>query len=170
MAAPLTAEDRQQIQEAIHRYAWSLDTGDVEGFVSCFTPDGVLVWDAFEAPYEWRGAEELRGFATRLRDLPSTAGRQHHVSSILISGDAAEAQAKAYVVVMVRQEEGAHPTTVMGWYEDVLRPTPEGWRIASRTIRDWSGPVLARLAGQTGERTGRPRPAALAALGGRIVS
>jgi len=170
MASPLTADDRQQIQAVIHRYAWALDTGDVEGFAACFTDDAVLVWDAFEQPYEWHGAEELRGFAGFLASLPTTAGRQHHVSNILIDGDADEAQARAYVVVMVRQDEGAHPTTVMGWYDDVVRPTPQGWRIARRIIHDWSGPILAGLAGQTGERTGRPRPEALSGLGGRAIS
>ena len=38
------------------------------------------------------------------------------------------------------------------------------WKIAERVIRDWSGPVLAAIAGQTGEREGRPLPPPLAGL------
>ena len=52
----------------------------------------------------------------------------------------------------------------MGWYQD--RYVREGgrWKISQRVIRDWSGPVLGRFAGQTGERVSRPRPEALNAL------
>jgi len=168
MAASLTAEDREQIRDVLARYAWALDTGDVEGFAACFTADGVLVWDAFEEPAEWCGTEALRGFASFLAGLPTTAGRQHHIGNLVIEGDAGEARVKAYVTVMVRQSEGAaHPVTVMGWYDDALRPTARGWRIARHVIRDWSGPVLARLAGQTGEREARPMPPVLAGMPGR---
>ncbi|HWW64062.1 MAG TPA: nuclear transport factor 2 family protein [Sphingomonadaceae bacterium] len=167
MAGTLTADDRHAIHELIYGYAWALDTGDVDGFVSCFSEDALLVWDAFEEPTEWRGAEELRGFASFLRDLPTTAGRQHHVSNIIVRGDNQAATAVSYVTVVLRQGDGPHPTTVMGWYDDAFVRLPDGWRIARRVIRDWSGPVLAKLAGQTGERVVRPRPAALAGMKGR---
>lgn len=167
MPASLSAEDREQIRDVVARYAWALDTGDVDGFTGCFQPDGVLVWDAFETPSEWRGVDNLRAFASFLAGLPTTAGRQHHVSNIVIEGNATEARVKAYVSVIVRQPEGAHPVTVLGWYEDVMRPSAGGWKIARRVIRDWAGPVLAGLAGQTGEREGRPMPPVLAGIPGR---
>jgi len=160
----LSSEDRLQIQDVIHRYAWSLDTGDVERFVDCFCPDGVLIWDAFETPDRYAGHEALRRFATFLRDLPTSAGRQHMVANTLIEGERDEARASSYVVVFTRQGDGPHAAGVMGWYEDVLHRTARGWRIRERVIRDWSGPVLARFAGQSGERIGRPRPAVLAPL------
>src|SRR5688572_9308230 len=85
-ARKLSSEDRREIQDVIYRYAWALDTGDVERFVDCFCPDGVLIWDAFETPDRYEGAEALRRFATILRDLPSSAGRQHLVGNTLIEG------------------------------------------------------------------------------------
>ena len=160
----LSSEDRWAIQDVVHRYAWALDTGDVERFVDCFHPDGVLIWDAFETPDRYEGADALRRFATILRDLPSSAGRQHMVGNTLIEGGGDEARASSYVVVFRREGEGPHLVGVMGWYEDVLRRSESGWRIRERVIRDWSGPVLARLAGQSGARIARPRPAALASL------
>ena len=160
----LSGKDRREIQDIIHRYAWALDTGDVERFVSCFCPDGVLIWDAFETPDRYEGTDALRRFATVLRDLPSSAGRQHFISNTLIEGEADEARACSYVIVFTRRDAGPHLVGVMGWYEDVLRRSAQGWRIRERVIRDWSGPVLARFAGQSGERVARPRPAALAAL------
>ena len=41
MAEPLAVADQLGIREVIARYAWALDTGDVEGFVACFCRDGV---------------------------------------------------------------------------------------------------------------------------------
>jgi hypothetical protein len=160
----LTSEDRWQIQDVVHRYAWALDTGDVERFVDCFCPDGVLIWDAFETPDRYEGADALRRFATFLRDLPSSAGRQHLVANTLIEGAGDEARGSSYVVVFTRQGEGPHLAGVMGWYEDVFRRSALGWRIRERVIRDWSGPVLSRFAGQSGARIARPRPAVLAPL------
>lgn len=160
----LCSEDRREIQDLIHRYAWALDTGDVERFVDCFCADGALVWDAFETPDRHEGAEALRRFATFLRDLPTSAGRQHFVANTLIEEAGDEARAYSYVVVFTRQADGPHAAGVMGWYEDAFRRTPHGWRIRERVIRDWSGPVLARFAGQSGERVARQRPAVLASL------
>lgn len=170
-ARPLTPDDRWQITETIHRYAWALDTGDADGFAACFAADGELLWDAFDVPYSWRGTAELQKFAAHLRDMPTTAGRQHHVSNILIEPDGKDgARSRSYVAVVVRQGDAPFPTTVLGWYEDQFRRTDAGWRIAQRIIRDWSGPVLAGLAGQTGVREAREMPHVLAGLGGRRVA
>ncbi len=38
-----SVEDRIAIQDLIARYAWALDTGDVEGVVGCFTPNGEVL-------------------------------------------------------------------------------------------------------------------------------
>jgi hypothetical protein len=38
----ISVEDRLQIQELFARYAWALDTGDLPGFLACFTEDGWL--------------------------------------------------------------------------------------------------------------------------------
>jgi hypothetical protein len=164
MPKRLSSDDRLEIQEVIHRYAWALDTGDVECFVDCFSPDGVLIWDAFETPDRYEGAEALRRFAAFLRDLPTSAGRQHMVGNTLIEGQGDEARASSYVVVFARGGEGPHLVGVMGWYEDLLSRSDRGWRIRERVIRDWSGPILARFAGQSGARVSRPRPAVLAPL------
>ena len=164
MPSSLSAADQIAIREVSARYAWALDTGDVEGFVSCFTRGGTLVWDAFEAPMRWQGADALRDFATFFRDQPATAGRQHHITHMVLEPDGDGAVGKAYVAVALRQGDGPHLLNVMGWYEDRFAQEDGQWRIASRTIRDWSGPVLAGIAGQTGERVPRPLPPPLADL------
>ena len=35
-------EDRVEIEELMARYAWALDTGDLDGYADCFHPDGWL--------------------------------------------------------------------------------------------------------------------------------
>lgn len=167
MSDSLSPADQSAIQALLYRYAWALDTGDVDAFVEVFSHDGVLVWDAFEVPEEWHGHAELRAFAEDLRDLPSTAGRQHHVANVLATGGQGLASVKAYVTVHLRQAEAPHPVTVMGWYEDECVQVDGVWKIRRHVIRDWCGPVLRRLAGQSGEREARAKPPMLASLGRR---
>ncbi len=164
MIATLSAGDRLEIHELLARYAWSLDTGDEAAFVACFTHDAELVWDVFQEPGTWKGSAALRRFAAYFRSRPESAGRQHHVTNIVLATTAQGVQARSYVLVALRQEDGPHRLNVMGYYEDLLRQEGGHWRLARRVIRDWSGPVLANIAGQDGQRRARPRPAALDGL------
>lgn len=150
--------EQTAIRDVIARCAWALDTGDVEGFVACFCSDGLLVWDVFEEPDRWQGEAALRHFAEFFRAQPTSAGRQHHVTNTVITGTDQGALAMSYVTVALRQGHGPHVLNVMGYYEDHFRMEEGRWRLAERVIRDWSGPILARLAGQTGEREARPKP------------
>lgn len=158
MPVVLAVEDQLAIRDIVARYAWALDTGDVERFVNCFCRDGVLVWDSFDCPARWEGREALRHFATFIRDLPSSAGRQHHVTNTVIEGCEEGARSKSYAAVALREGDGPHKLHVMGYYEDLFRRENSQWRLAERIIRDWSGPVLKAFAGQTGEREARPIP------------
>jgi len=167
MADALTLADQLDIRDVISRYAWALDTGDVESFVTCFCRDGVLVWDAFETPGRWQGHAALRHFVSFFRDQPSSAGRQHHVTNVLIEASDEGARGKAYAAVALRRDDGPHALHVMGWYQDRFRREDGEWRLAERIIRDWSGPILKNFADQTGERVARPMPPPLAGLAWR---
>lgn len=158
-SVPLT--DQAAIRDVIARCAWALDTGDVDGFVQCFCTDGTLLWDVFEAPERWEGEQALRHFAEFFRAQPTSAGRQHHVTNTVITATQDGAKAMSYVTVALRQGAGPHMLSVMGYYEDHLRRQHGEWRLATRAIRDWSGPILHRFAGQTGRREARAKPAAL---------
>jgi len=160
----ITPGDRLDIQELTARYAWSLDTGDEDAFVACFCRHGELVWDVFETEGRWRGAQALRRFIAYFRQRPESAGRQHHVSNLVVTPSDSGARARSYVAVAVRRAEGPHFINVMGYYEDELEREDGQWRFARRYIRDWSGPVLSGFAGQDGVRLARPLPDALAGL------
>ena len=164
MRAAFAPADRLEIHELIARYAWSLDTGDEDAFVDCFCRDGSLVWDVFETQGRWHGAAALRRFIGYFRQRPESAGRQHHVSNVLVTPTASGASARSYVAVALRNGDGPHLLNVMGYYEDDVRLEDGQWRFVRRYIRDWNGPVLARFAGQDGARSTRRRPDALAGL------
>jgi hypothetical protein len=164
MAQAFDSADRLEIHELTARYAWSLDTGDEDAFVECFCSDGELVWDVFETEGRWHGTAALRRFIGYFRQRPESAGRQHHVSNLVVTPTAEGAAARSYVAVALRTATGPHLLHVMGYYEDELRRENGRWRIWRRYIRDWCGPVLGRFAGQDGARSTRPRPDVLAGL------
>jgi hypothetical protein len=164
MTSTLGSSDRLEIHELTARYAWSLDTADENAFVACFCRDGELVWDVFETQGRWRGALALRRFIGYFRQQPESAGRQHHVSNLIVTPTESGAHARSYVVVALRRADGPHLLNVMGYYEDELTREDGRWLFSRRYIRDWSGPVLASFAGQDGVRSTRQRPDALAGL------
>lgn len=164
MAHTFDSNDRLEIHELTARYAWSLDTGDEDAFVECFCRDGELVWDVFESAGRWRGAAALRRFIGYFRQRPESAGRQHHVSNLIVTPMTSGARARSYVAVALRNANGPHALNVMGYYEDELQRENGRWLLSRRFIRDWSGPVLAGFAGQDGTRSVRPLPEALAGL------
>ena len=80
--ATISLEDRQAISDTLARSVWGMDTGDIEGVVATFTPDGVVKdvtgkrWDA--------AAGGARGFATCFLTRPNRRGGQHHVQHLFV--------------------------------------------------------------------------------------
>jgi len=147
-------EDRLAIQDLMARYAWALDTGDVEGFVSCFTADAVVLEEVFEDPDRWEGQEGIRHLAEHYRQSAGFPGRQHHISQLLIEGAAPECTARSYAFVTECHGEPPYTLRFTGYYEDRVRREADGWRFVSRRIRLWDGPVLQRF---PGHGTWKPR-------------
>lgn len=158
MNEPLSAADRLDIHELLARYAWTFDTGDIEGFVACFAKDGTLIEDTFDRPDEYRGADAIRAMAQFFFSRPSFPGRQHHVSHILIDGGSGLARVRSFCFVTDCKDGPPYTLRFAGHYEDRVVKVDEGWLFQERVIRDWTGPVLARFPGQSGERVSRARP------------
>ncbi|NOW47974.1 hypothetical protein FHW96_004158 [Novosphingobium sp. SG751A] len=154
----LSVEDRLDIQELLARYAWTFDSGDVEGFVACFTPDAILCEDAFEEPDIWGGEAGIRAMAEFFFSRPSFPGRQHHVSQILIEGEGERASVRSFCFVTDNKGEPPYHLRFAGRYDDIVVRCDGRWRFAERLIRDWSGPSLAAFPGQSGAKIARRRP------------
>ena len=154
----LSVSDRLAIHDLVARYAWALDTGDVEGFVACFTRDAVIVEEVFEDPDRWEGHAGIRRLAQHYFSVPDFPGRQHHVSQLLIEGSVARCTARSFTFVTECRGEPPYILRFAGYYEDRLRKLRGKWLFAARTIRLWDGPALARFPGRDGTRVPRKRP------------
>ncbi len=83
MALKVPLEDRVEIEELMARYAWTLDTGDFEGYAACFTEDG---WLEHWPQGKCVGREGLKRATDSLwYDRPNHyLGRQHRMSQVLM--------------------------------------------------------------------------------------
>lgn len=158
---PLTTEDRLAINDLLARYAWALDTGDVDAFVACFTATAVVVEEVFEEPDRWEGADGIRRLAEHFRNVPNFPGRQHHVSQLLVEGDGQRCAARSFVLVSECRGEPPYVIRFAGYYEDQLLKSNGRWLFERRMIRLWDGEVLKRFPGHTGKRVPRKRPSEL---------
>ncbi len=157
-AKALTAEDRMEIHELYARYAWALGTGDAAGFAACFTSDAVICHDVFEEEDRWVGTDNIRAMAELFCKGPNFPGRQHHVSQIVIEGNNQLAHSKAFSYVTQCIGEQPFPLRALGYYTDVVVKQEGRWLFKEHVTRDWSGPILKGLPGQSGKKVPRKRP------------
>ena len=94
MATP-SIEDWIAINDLFIRYACSLDHGDVEAVVSCFTGDGVIESPAMG---KFTGEAGIREFAERNARYQKKPGVQlrHVVSNVRIEVDPGATRARAF--------------------------------------------------------------------------
>ena len=154
----MTVADRIAVQDLLARYAWALDTGDVDGFIACFAPDAVVIEEVFEEPDRWEGHANLRRLAEHYKNVPDFPGRQHHVSQVLAEGDGRRCAVRSFTFVTECRGEPPYLLRFAGYYEDEAVKVRGEWLFSQRIIRLWDGPVLARFPGRDGTRTPRKRP------------
>ncbi len=157
MAGPMTVEDRFAIQDLVARYAWSLDTGDIDALVACFTPDARVIEEVFEDPDIWEGHDGIRRISEHYRNASGFPGRQHHTSQLQVTGDAEACDARSFVFVTECHGEPPYLLRFAGYYEDRIVKRDGQWLFKERTIRLWDGPILSRFPGH-GEWIPRKRP------------
>lgn len=150
-------EDRFAIQDLLTRYAWALDTGDVDGLVACFVPDGVLIEDVFEEADHWRGHEQLRRLGEHYRSVPNFPGRQHHITQVQIDGTGERRYVRSFIFVTECRGEPPYVVRFAGYYEDTVVKIDGAWLFSERVIRLWDGPILQRFPG-CGQKVPRKRP------------
>jgi hypothetical protein len=158
----LSVSDRIAIQDLIARYAWALDTGDVDALVQCFTPDCVVIEEVFEDPDRWEGHAGVRELGEHYRNSAGFPGRQHHVSQSLVDRQSPDEKGercsvKSFAFVTECRGEPPYTLRFTGYYDDRPLKRDGQWLFHERTIRLWDGPVLARFPGH-GARVARKRP------------
>jgi uncharacterized protein (TIGR02246 family) len=131
--ARASIEDRTAIEDLFVRYTIALDSGDVDGVVSCFTEDGWL-----DSPITGRrqGVEQLRAFAGQIaRSIePRGARFRHVVSNFRFDVEGDRARARCYLLDFVTI--GGETTLLSpGEYDCEVVKRDEGWLFASRIVR-----------------------------------
>ena len=126
----LSIEDQLAIQGLAARYSHAVDTGDIDGFLSAFTEDGV---------FDFVGTAKFEGHAA-LKALPesfaNSPGQGRHITTnLVIDGNGDRATLKAYVhVLTLIGDPPAFSVTTGGTYDDTLVKEDGRWRFSSRTF------------------------------------
>jgi len=133
------ALDHLSILNRYAAYTYAVDSGNVDDFLDCFTPDATMDISSFRvawrsAPEAFRRFADEQGIIRGAENLRKTVGfvRFHHVTAnVLVRGIATDrAQGAAYFIVFTPDEGRIEH---YGRYEDELLRCPDGkWRFSSR--------------------------------------
>jgi len=127
-------EAERAVLKTLHRYGHSIDYGDEDAWVDCFTEDGVFDVRARLSHQPNRlvsGREELRAFSERHTRAPEL-WHKHLLVEPLIEVDGDTATVVSYLAV-VMEHEGEPLLRVFGRYRDRLVRCPDGrWRFRER--------------------------------------
>lgn len=123
-----TLLDRQEIAELCARYTAALDTKDWELLRSCFAAAPAFVHPGGRLD----GWEQI--LARTSAALAPLTRSQHLLGNILVSVDGDRATSSCYFHAQhVRSgTPGGELYVIAGRYDDTLRRTDDGWRIAER--------------------------------------
>lgn len=120
-------EDRQDISDVLVRYATGIDRRDWALFRTAFTDDCELDYGNIGT---WHGIDAVTEFMTQSH---AAAGHTlHRLSNQAIAVDADTAEARTYVDGLIMAPDNDSGVNAVGYYDDHLVRTPDGWRIARR--------------------------------------
>jgi ketosteroid isomerase-like protein len=129
-----TLLDEREIRGIVLRYATALDSRDWALLRSCFVQDAVAEYEGLGRVDGYAAIEELcRGALTPL------TRSQHLIGNIMPAVDGEEATCTSYLQAQhVRSATpGGDNYIIAGRYTDRLVRTPDGWRIAERSLETW---------------------------------
>ncbi len=142
MPGSFTIYDRLGIADLFARYAWCLDTHDLEAFAENFAADGAIDMPGVG---RFEGRAEVLRYAKLLTDDPAYPGRQHWVGQSLIEGNDSACRVRSYAMVTTRPRAGSPSLLSVGYYADRCAKLGDRWVFAERVFRRWEGEVLARF-------------------------
>ncbi|MEY8018671.1 MULTISPECIES: nuclear transport factor 2 family protein [Mycobacterium] len=120
-------QDRQDISDLLVRYATGIDRRDWPLFRTVFTDDCELDYGEIGA---WSGVEAVTDFMERVH---APAGHTlHRLTNQAITLDGDKAMARTYVDALIMFGDNQSGANGIGFYDDEIVRTPDGWRIARR--------------------------------------
>jgi hypothetical protein len=133
----LSAEDRLDIMDLIARYAYTLDSGDLDGYVNNFAPDGVL----FE---NHKGRDQIREYVAMLMrqgragPLPDgDVAYRHFVGSPVIDSSNGRVVVHSYLLWVNMGSQP--PVSAAAEYTDECVKLDGQWFFQSRALRRLAG-------------------------------
>lgn len=126
----LDPADERALTILILRYATALDIRDWVMFRSCFSEDVEADYGSFG---KWRGPREITEYMQRTHaDLGPTLRRVTNISAYIEKG---EVCARSYIDAILTPGKAGGPVhRGVGWFDDRLVRTSDGWKISRRTF------------------------------------
>ena len=124
------SSDEQAIIDVAIAYTWALDTKRLDQLRSVFLPDATADLNDVHC-------EDIDAIIARIeRPLARLDVTQHLVGNhqVRVDGDTATHRCHLQSQHVKRGTEGGDNYLIGGIYEDRLTRTPDGWRIAHRTL------------------------------------
>jgi 3-phenylpropionate/cinnamic acid dioxygenase small subunit len=124
-------EDRLAINDLFVRYMRSIDDGDVEALVSCFTGDGAL-----DSPTvgKYEGRQGIRDFAARFSKFRENGYQLRHViSNMQFDIEGERANVYCYLVAFLTHDKKSQ-LLAPGHYECRLRKENGEWKFEYRLV------------------------------------
>jgi len=120
-------EDRQDISDLLVRYATGIDRRDWPLFRTVFTDDCELDYGVIGT---WQGVDAVADFMEKTNAL---AGHTlHRLTNQVIEVDGDKALSRTYVDALIMVGDEGAGVNGIGFYDDEIVRTPDGWRIARR--------------------------------------
>jgi SnoaL-like domain len=161
--AKLSVEDRLDIMELFAKYAWGIDTGNLDAVVATFAEDGYLdhLWQG-----KLQGREALkRAFEELWYDRPSWwIGRQHLANHFLITRDGEGARVKAmFSILQYNVDYRTNFVFGIGTWDNFCVKRNGMWVFKSVYINAWTGPDKVPWFGEKQAYSPQPAPMPVAA-------
>jgi 3-phenylpropionate/cinnamic acid dioxygenase small subunit len=120
-------EDRQDIADVLLRYATGIDRRDWPLFRTAFTEDCELDYGDIGT---WNGVDAVTKF---MDESHAMAGHtMHRLTNQVITVDGDRAEARTYVDGLIMAADNDSGVNAVGFYDDGLVRSADGWRIARR--------------------------------------
>jgi hypothetical protein len=140
---------REEISHLINNYAFTMDTGDLDGFARLFEHGE---WSVEGAPPNV-GKDQVRAAISTVRIYPDGTPRTKHVTSnvdLIIDEQACTAKGQCYVTLFQQTDEFPLQAIFAGHYFDEFERVDGRWRFRKRLIRH---PLVGNLSAHLGSPT-----------------
>ncbi len=121
--------DRTDITDTLLRYATGIDRRDWATFRTAFTEDCVLDYGEIGS---LTGVDAVTEFMDASHAMAGHT--MHRLTNIVITLDGDQATARTYIDGLIMAADNASGVNAVGFYDDDLVRTEQGWRIARRTF------------------------------------